>query len=111
MEMNTMLSTPSTTSRNMRVTKLIHASGVAKMERSMKAKAPSRLNVRHAPEVADKKRLMAQRLSALRHESCNFRYARSCDHDVERTAGISCLLLPHGLSVGYHEQPAAAMLY
>lgn len=33
-EMNTMLSTPSTISKKMSVTRLIHASGLAKMERS-----------------------------------------------------------------------------
>ena len=35
MEMNTMLSTPSTTSKNISVSRLIQASGVAKMERSI----------------------------------------------------------------------------
>ena len=74
MEMNTMLSTPSTTSKNISVSKLIQASGVAKMEKSINI-APLRRFVRSkarhcarravypisSDEQRNKKRLMAQR--------------------------------------------------
>ena len=86
-DMNTRLSTPSTISRKMRLTRLIHASGDAKIDRSTGCKLLLRVPRLFRAGDVHKKRLMARpHESGPRHESRYLRHARPFGHDVDRAA-------------------------